>query len=817
MPKTLLKVAAGINFAVGGFLILIASLIINLRFVGFFGVIIGGVSLLRLGIGAIFLYTGLRNDEEIKKYKWLILTGSIVSVITGHLISFILGLVAYSSIDDKVVSSPNYESAYTVNNSAQITKNTHRELTKEEKEQKRLKNLLALGTGLILLSGIIFATSSWNTLSALGKVIALGVASIVFFFISNLAETKFKLKASSVTYYILANSFLVVMFLAIGYFDLFGSWFSLNGGGVHLYISFLWLLSFGLINLAYQKYSYRSLIYVAYIISFMFMVSLLKFLEVGNEIILTVMIGIYSVGAVFKSENEYLKIFNNLTKMLLPVASFVLFCDLINLADEVSRIPYLAAFAFTFISSYYLGIINKNLFYQVFAPIFALITAFLIANKFNVDGIILILQFIVISAIVYLVGICSKKEKVLFNTTSVVCDLALCYVIFDALRLGYNYLAIIGAVLLLFTSVFVTVSKGFSKLHFELILEPVKVYILAGTIYELFSKFEFSEGALFISLLSLIFATISLFRKGYIKEIYSIAAVMTLIYVALFGSNGIATCVINVINSLILLIVSLKNEKCGINKLRELIYVTLLYAVGSAFYNILEPLDMLVFGLIGIVFAYLVLMILFKKNEIFRWISIVFLLAPYISLLENSNFPREVEYIFVSVALLSLIFSYTRGFLRTVDTKLINTIEIVALSIWYVITIFGRTSLEIVAFVGVISFISILIGFKSERWSSLYYTGIVFLVLNTIIQLREFWMNIPIWVYILVAGLVLVGLVTYKEYFKASREDKIEEVDMDKIDDNSIVLGKQILDTRAIVTGSIVVAFFAVALFEFIF
>jgi len=723
-------------------------------------------------------------------------------------------LIAYFSIENKGVGEKS--SIYTGNNSTQTEKNVYRELTKEEKEQKRLRNLLALGTGLIILSGIIFATSSWNTLSDLGKVIALGIASIVFFFISNLAETKFKLKWSSVTYYILANCFLVVMFLAIGYFEMFGTWFSLNGDGGHLFVSFLWLLAFGLISLAYQKYNYESLIYIVDITIFMFIISLLNFLEVGNGIILAVMIGIYSIGAVLNSENRYLKIFNNLTKILLPIESFILFCNLLNLSDEVSIFPYLIAFGFSFISSYYLAMVKKNLFYQILAPIFTLVTAFIVATNFNVDGVTLLLQFIVISTVIYLIGAYNKEEKVLFNTTSAVCDLALIYVITDALSLEYNYIAIVGAGLLLLTSIFVSASKNFSKLHFELILEPVKVCILAGTIYELFSKFEFTEGKLFISILSLIFAIISLFRKGYIKEIYSIGAVVTVIYVVGFGSNGIVSCVINVINSLILLIASLKNEECSINKLRELVYGILLYAIGVAFYNILELIDMLVLGLVGTVFAYLVLMILFKKNEIFRWISIVFLLVPYISLLENSNFPREIEYIFISVAFLSLIFSYTRGFLKTASVKIVNIIEIVTLSIWYVVTIFGRTTLEIAAFVGIISFVSILIGYKSEKWSSLYYTGIVFLILNMLIQLREFWMSIPIWTYILVAGLILVGLVTYKEYFKNSKQDNLEKVEVEKIEENPANLEKQILDTRAIVTGSIVVAFFALSLFEFI-
>jgi len=298
-------------------------------------------------------------------------------------------------------------------------------------------------------------------------------------------------------------------------------------------------------------------------------------------------------------------------------------------------------------------------------------------------------------------------------------------------------------------------------------------------------------------------------------SIYSVGSVVMLIF-AVIGNHEIVSCIINVITGFILLAVSVKNKEYIINQFKELIYGVLLYAIGAAFYNILEPIDMQILGLVGIVFAYLVLMILFKKNEIFRWMSIVFLLAPYISLLENSSFSREIEYIFISVGFLSLIFSYTRGFLKTVDVKLVNIVEIIALSIWYVISILGRTTLEIAAFVGVVSFISILIGYKSEKWSSLYYTGIVFLILNTIIQLREFWMMVPIWAYILVAGLVLVGLVTYREYFKTSKKDEVEKVEVEKIEDNSIVLEKQILDTRAIVTGSIVVAVFAISLFEFI-
>ena len=247
MAKKLLKVSAGINLVLGGLMLLFSLLVFNISFIAFLGVICFGYSLLRLSLGGIFLYIANKDDEEFSRSRNIVLIISIVSILTGHFINFILGIIAYS-----------YMEPTSYNKEAKIKK----ELTEEEKSQKRLRNLLALGCALVLLAGIIFAMTTWETLSGFYKTISLIIATLVFFLMSNLAENKFKLKSSAITYYILANAFLIFGFVSAGYFDVFGTWFSLNGEGASLYTSFLWLLGAVLSYMAYLKYDLKNIFYI---------------------------------------------------------------------------------------------------------------------------------------------------------------------------------------------------------------------------------------------------------------------------------------------------------------------------------------------------------------------------------------------------------------------------------------------------------------------------------------------------------------------------------------------------------------------------
>jgi len=793
MPKTLLKVAAGINLVIGGMILLISLLIININpiaAIGTAGVIIAAVRLL---IGATFLSSANKDGIEFLRSRNYVLLASIISILTGHVVTFILGIIAYAEMYDNLP----------------MEEKIKKELTEEEKAQKRLRNLLALGCTLVILAGIIFAMTTWTTLSGSGKTVALIVTTIIFFGLSYLAENKFNLKISAITYYILANASCVVAFVAAGYFEIFGKWFSLNGQGESLYQAFLFGLVALLTWLSYLKYNKYNLFYIFDLSLLMMIISVLNFFEVGKDIVLLVVISIVGLFALIPLKNEIVKKANDIAFVLLPLTSFILFTLIKETKSEDIILFNLISFAIAFVSTYYLAIVNKKLFYEIFAPIFTIGTAFSLSGIMGADSKIMFLQLMLITVIVYLVGYYKRDQKWLFTTTSIVCDFSLLYIFIDSLNLEYNYYAVAAGLALLGTSLAALASRKFGQYYFEKILEPIKVILLSYAIYKLFYRFEYTEETLFLALIGLIFTMVCIFRSSFMKTLYFISSVLIIVYTVLTNVREFAPVVqlLSVISLGILLIITFKAKNVEFTKCRELIYGLLLIALALASLNTFDHFGLKLIGIILLSVIYSVLFIAFNKNDIFRCFTIVALLIPYLIILPISVWNDNVNYVLYSLPWLALIFIYTRGFLASANLKFVNVIEIIVLSIWYLI-VSSEIALEVAIFIGVISFIALLIGYRSDKWSSLYYTGIAFLILNTLIQLNELWTSIPMWAYILLAGLILIGIVTYKEYARSNKNQHVEKVESEIVEQQKADIKKQPIDTRTIVAGSILYVVF---------
>ncbi len=788
MSKRLLKVAAGINLAIGGVVLLFSLLIGMTGFLAVFGMIGGILAIIRLAVGATFLMVANKDGEEFIKGRNYIMVMSIISILMGHIVTFILGIIAYTCMCEEVP----------------IEARIKHELTEEEKTQKRLRNLLALGCALVLLSGVIFAGTTWTTLSGLGKTVALVGAAVIFQGLSYFAERKFNLKTSSVTYYILSNAFCILAVISAGYFEVFGQWFSLNGLGKELYFVFLFAIVAGLTYISYLKYNEKSLFYIFDLALLMMLTSGLMFFNAGKDIILFVIISILAIFALLPKKNEIIAKSVNLAKVLLPLVSVILITFIARMKAEDRLIFNLLSFGITFVLAYYIAIIDKNLFYEIFAPIFTLVAAFTLSVVLNTDSKVIFLQLLLISVIVYMIGYCKREQKHLFTATSIACDLALLYIFIDSLKLGYNYYSIAATLALLGISIAVSVSKEFGKYHFEILLEPVKVVLLSYAIYELFYIFEYVENALFLALVSLIFALICIFKKEFMKKLYFAGAVLSVAVVMFTNAMEFAPVsqALAVISLTILLFIAVRAKNAEFAKYKELVYGLLLMGLAIFSLNTFIHFELKLVGIILLTVIYSILFISFNKAEIFRCFTIAALLIPYVMILPISTWNDTVNYILYSLPWIALIFIYTRGFLASADLEIVNIIEGVALSIWY-LTVSSEIALEVAIFIGVISFVSILIGYKSEKWIALYYTGVAFLILNTIIQLKEFWTSIPMWAYILVSGLILIGIVTYKEYTKAIKKDEAEKVEAEILESPKANVPKQPLDSRVIIAGSI--------------
>lgn len=81
--------------------------------------------------------------------------------------------------------------------------------------------ILCIGVILILLSGIILATSTWDMIHSVGKIILLSMISIFFFLLHTITERVWGIRKTAFAFWCLGILFLPLIFFSIGYFDLF--------------------------------------------------------------------------------------------------------------------------------------------------------------------------------------------------------------------------------------------------------------------------------------------------------------------------------------------------------------------------------------------------------------------------------------------------------------------------------------------------------------------------------------------------------------------------------------------------------------------
>ncbi len=787
MYKVLLYIAGGINLAIGGLLSLI------ILFFGH-GFRLGIVPLvIFLGTGAVFTYAASR-DELNSSFNKFVLISAILNVFTCNIVSFILGVIGYAYLPG--------------NTGTENVRNVKKELTAEEKEARRMRNILGLGVGLVVIAGIVFATSTWHTLSGSIKTMILVFSAILFFLVSVLAEKELNLKVSGMMYYMLSNVLLAISILAAGYFEIFGYWFSLNGAGSNLFVTVLWAVIGVLSELAYTKYKNKKVLYLM-CLSLM-LVIYFGVLATGLTCDFSILIVsvILAIGALYKKTDVFCKF----SKIALPVLAVILFGNVIKLEDNT--IISLISFIVLSVTQYYLAMVENNEFYKVFAPLSTVINATAISLIGETKSEVLLLQIALIALGVYAIGYYKRNDKLISNVSSVVANLTWLYVAIDALNLGFYYLAVVTAIVMLGTSIIVSLDKNSDKYHYEKIVEPIKVLILILTICGLMESLGI-VGTIATELIFLVtFFLMYLIRSGTFKLVYFALTCVVALWILITFRNDFAP-VIQAVNSVVILglllsIVKSKEERY-INS-KEGLYIGLLLSILSIFTGFsgkYENLE-LVYTMCILV-SYAIAFLVVRKDNILKLITILAVLIPYYITLnslvdmtmDSDNFVlvRNMEYVFGRIPWLVMIIVYTRGFLQSVEYKYTKVIEAVTLSVWYIYAL-RHVCPETGIFVGIVALISILVGYKSEKYVAFYYTGIVFTIINLIMQLKDVWNLVPVWAYILVAGLVLIGFVTYKEYSKT--KPKSEKVVPEIIEPDTVTVKKLQVDNRTITVGSII-------------
>lgn len=805
MHSILLNFAGGINLAIGG-LIFFVCLAFGLRDSAihfFFPMAILFIS------GGVFLYAGNKSGLD-KSFNKFVLISGIANIFTCNIVSAILGILGYTMLPKGEVSEKNEH----------VVKEK-KILTPEEKEARRLRNILSLGVGLVVLAGVIFATSTWETLTGASKTIILIFAAILFYLVSALAENKLNLKVSGMMYYGLSNVLIIVSLLAAGYFEVFGRWFSLSGEGNNLFITVIWIVVAFFSYIAYIKYDMKHIWYLIYFSVFNIVCFGLMSIFNSCEISFFAVSLLGAIGCLIKRNSIHFSMLNKFSKVILPIISAVWFFELIEWPGHM--LFNLSCFAVFSITFYCLSLIDKNKFFEIFAPISTLVNAVAICQTGIVPDKVILIQIAGITAIIYALGVYKKEEKSLY-VSAVISNLAWLYVVIAALDINFYGLAVVTSLVMLAASIIFHLDKSSEKFHFEKIIEPIKVFLVAISLNSLIDSFNGSINIDFGVIMSIIFLIMYLVRKDLYKFIYFILCCFTTLIV--FFSNFedyaiIANATVILISVVLLITACLSDDKKYID-CKEGIYAITLLSIYSLFEGCIKAfINFSWWFILGLTIIYIVAFFLVSKNNIMKYMSILALIIPYYLAVDNylvkvssnyyysnmyvgydnGGYIRTPKVILESIPWLFMIVIYTKGFLKSVDFKIIKVVEIVALSVWY-LSVLATSSMEIGLFIGIVALISILVGYRSEKYVAFYYTGIAFTIINLLIQLKDVWSVIPIWAYILVAGLVLIGVVTYKEYVK--NNPKIEEVVPDIIEPESNEVRKMPIDSRTVTVGSII-------------
>lgn len=108
-------------------------------------------------------------------------------------------------------------------------------LSSQEVRERNITWSLNLGVILLLIGGLVLATSTWDTLHNWMKTGLIGLVSLFFFGLAYFSGRVLKIEKTAFAFHVLGSLFLPIVMLSIAYFELLGTYFSFTGDGRYLY------------------------------------------------------------------------------------------------------------------------------------------------------------------------------------------------------------------------------------------------------------------------------------------------------------------------------------------------------------------------------------------------------------------------------------------------------------------------------------------------------------------------------------------------------------------------------------------------------
>ena len=633
-------------------------------------------------------------------------------------------------------------------------KNNKDEEKKQElsSEEKKISLLLNLGIGLVSLSGIILISTNWNIISNEIKLLILIIFASLFLGLSKLSEKKLKIEILEKNYWLLSMLFMILTILGIGYFKTISTWFSFYGEGSYLFTAFtsimISLLSF-ITNDKYENPFYKNLCYIGIIGS---IISILLQFNIPIEIVL-IIINVILIplniikNKILEQKQELIK-YTTLALTIINIAALI----------QTENIIYLIVLTVLNIINSIIISIKEGTLEGIIGPV--LINTSLAATLIRVPiEMNLTLEIgsviaIIIYSLLYLINILKTENinKTFINTMNIITNIAMLVLTIINVE-NKIYLTIITSLIVL-TSI---INYHKKSIKYENILLPIKTIMLIISLILLLEDIIMIDESYIMIILYLISYIIYKLTNGKIK---TTSLILHYIFFALAllvnDNNQIIPSIINAVSAGTILVLTQEEN----SKIKERIsYITLLITILSIFSytNILET-SQLNNGII-VFLIYMILTIATRENKNISKINYLAIMIPSLVIISDENISYEIVeitknligmYIITMLSILLLKKDKERNILLTILSTLL-LLRIMFIESW----IIGL-------YVGIISLVLIMIGFIKKDYKGLFIEGIIITIINVLYQFKNILQEIPFWIYTLLAGLIIIGVVTYK-------------------------------------------------------
>ncbi|MBQ8131666.1 MAG: hypothetical protein IJ193_04165 [Bacilli bacterium] len=707
----------------------IINILVGLSSVAHFSV----YGLITLILGFIILLLGT-EEETATKNKNLLTAVAIVSMLTT-VIPGVLLMLGISELKPDIMKQEEIV----------------------DPESKKIDILLKLGVGMVFISGILFATTTWEAITLPIKLIVLVFLGILFQGLSIFAEQKLKITKTSIMYYILSMSFFFAVCIGICYYGLFGAEVTYSGlksdfayAITYFYLALLCAVSFG----KYKKEGLLYIIYTAITIGLFYLLSALGATLVIRVLVLSTITLILNV--VINKEHSLYK-FNNVTSYIYPI--------LLVIACFDQELVYLTSAAvINILNTTYLMIKNESRIsrYGSLFTNYLLVLFTVIAYETEYAPIIMVsllaLQTLLIRFKIF------HNDNAINQINQIMYAAFTLFLFFIALTLKDFQPALIGCIYLLGNLLGEADSKDYERNKLEDQLRPLGLFLVAiGLNHFINLHMVYIPYTYPMALLLIVYALIHKFSYSEAKVGYFVAFLTVLGLESLINSgdqNGLIQ-ILTTIPTGYLFMNSIPEEN---KKKSTVLYIALLIDIYLAIitynsYNSIGLINPLI-----VIAIYFILNYIFKDEYQLKMIGDFAILAPLFYEVNQLFEYQDFKLVCTNIIELYGLYLIIKYFFKDKNSDR-NGIIVAGLTLILLQVIF-TTSLVVAIYVGLVGILLIAIGYSKDDLPVLFKAGVVVTIINIVFQLRALWSQLPFYLYLLVGGLAIIGFVTYKEIKK---------------------------------------------------